>query len=120
MILLTPENTRNAVQRNLSAPAKDTVRYMGGDLFHVICPNPRHVEPHRVRLVETLAGVKADCDCECRRSVVCHHITSALAIFEGIKAMRAASRASRVATEATAVLVAPRAKKVERCSAFQI
>jgi hypothetical protein len=120
VILLTEENTANAIQRNLNAPAKDTVRYMGTDLFHVICPNPHHRDPHRVRLVETLAGVKGDCDCECRRNIVCHHITSALAVFEGIKAMRHASRASRVATEASAVLVAPRSKKVERVRGFQI
>jgi hypothetical protein len=120
VILLTPENTRNAIQRNLNAPAKDSVRYAGGDLFLVICANPNHVDPHRVRLAETLAGVKGECDCECRRNVVCHHITSALAVFEGIKAMRHASRASRVATEAAAVLVAPRAKKVERVRGFQI
>lgn len=120
MILLTPENTRKAIQRNLNAPAKDTVRFAGVDLFLVICANASHLDPHRVRLVETLAGVKGECDCECRRNVVCHHITSALAVFEGIKAMRHASRASRVATEASAVLVAPRAKKVERVRGFQI
>jgi hypothetical protein len=117
VILLTEENTRNAIQRNLSAPAKDSVRYAGGDLFHVICANPNHLDPHRVRLVETLAGVKGECDCECRRNVVCHHLSSALALFTAIKGVRRHARASR----ASSIKVSfEGGRKVERAGGFRI
>lgn len=94
MITLTPENTARAAARNFAASRKDKVRFVGGDLFLVHCPNPQHTEAHRVRIWENLSEqLKAECDCECRPTVVCHHISAALAVYQGIQGMRRAAMA---------------------------